>query len=438
KSLTHQLDNHLHVAADLLTIEVELEDGKPYQEWLVHINDNNVRKARDLIQVWEIASGETFKSPALGSHNLPKISGELNEHIIQDVMLPDGKKGRALGVLILPSYQEDQNPLHSNEGMEHIFVVALETSELEEALDKLQQTLALVAVTTLVLSALAIFITIRKSLVPIADLENQLRVRQEEQLGKEITIAENFPDELRGLVSEYNNLLTKIEGVRARERDFSTHAAHELRTPLAGIRATLEQALSASRETNDYKERITTALSISRDMTGLVSHLMRFSRLQSGTHPLVVEEINLHELLEATWWGYAERADQRGLRIDWELQADNPALNSDENLVRVLLSNFFDNAVSYSKEKGTITVRTHQENGHLIMSISNDPIADLPEDLDRIFEAFYRVDKARKLEDGHSGIGLSLCRAIARSLDAEISAHIGENKVFQIVVTFTR
>jgi len=437
KVLTQQLDEQLFSTAELLTIEVELEDGKPYQEWLAHIMANELRQEKDLIQVWEISSGKTFKSPALGSFDLPKIHGELNQNIIKNVDLPGGREGRALGVKILPSYDEHAtNPIEGIDDMEHIFVVALETKSLHRALTHLHQTLICVVIATIFITAVSIFWTIRLSLIPIQDLSQQLQERQTDRLGNPVAISDNFPKELKNLAVQYNSLLQRIEGVRNRERDFSTHAAHELRTPLAGIQATLEQALAGQRDSEDYNHRIKNALTISKEMARLVTHLMRFSRLQSGTQKVIVEEINLHELIEATMLGYSKKAKVRGVQIDFQLASSTFLRKTDEDLIRIIFTNLCDNAVSYAKENSTIQLRTFDQDGSFTFSISNSSAVALPDNLDRLFEPFYRIDQARTGDDRHAGIGLSLCREIANTLALEIKASAPDQQNFQIQVSF--
>jgi two-component system sensor histidine kinase QseC len=437
KSLTGQLDDRLRATADLLTIEIELEDGEPYQEWLVHILDNEVRKKTDLIQVWGINSGETSRSPALGNHDLPRFHAELNQPVIQNVDLPGGRKGRALGIMVLPSYAEEETITPTSlDGLEQIFVIALETKDLRHDLRELRQTMTWVFFVTLLLAAISIIYTVKKSLVPIKDLSRRIQDRQTDSLGNPVTIPEDFPAELREMIAQYNGLLLRIEGVRTRERDFSTHAAHELRTPLAGIQATLEQAASGQYEPGDYVKRINQALAISKQMARLVTHLMRFSRLQSGTEKVILEEVNLHELIEATWEAHLGQRRDRNLDADWQLASKHFLQRTDEDLARILLTNLVDNAISYAEEGSRISLRTFDQNGNFVFVISNRSATSLPEDLDRFFEPFYRVDKARNADDHHAGIGLSLCREIAKNLHAEIAASTFENGDFCVTVTF--
>ena len=380
--LTEQVDDRLRATAELLTIEIEFEDGKPYQEWLVHILENEVRSEKDLIQVWSLKSGQTFKSPALADFDLPQLHGELNQAIIQSVTLPGGKEGRALGIKVLPSIDEKiAPPPGALDGLEHIFVIALETKDLRHALRELRQTLTWVVCTTIALTALSIFWTVRRSLVPIQEISNRLRQRETDRLGNPVTISEDFPEELRDLVTQYNGLLLRIDGVRNRERDFSSNVAHELRTPLAGIQSTLEQALFGQHDAEDYDRRIKQALSISKQMTRLVANLMRFSKLQSGAQKVLVEEINLHELIEATWLGHSEKCASRRLTTRWHLKSTVFLQKTDEDLARILITNLFDNAVSHAEKDSTIEIMTDDHHGHFIFSISNRPATNLPADL---------------------------------------------------------
>ncbi|MFT6862064.1 MAG: signal transduction histidine kinase [Akkermansiaceae bacterium] len=435
KVLIEQLDGRLQATAELLTIEIELEDGKPYQEWLVHILDNDVRRRKDLIQVWGLQSGETYKAPALKDFELPKFHGDLNEPVIRSITLPDGKEGRALGIKVFPSYDEKETITPTSlEGLEHICVIALNTKDLRHGLRELRQTLTWVVATTIFLTALSILWVVNRSLIPIQELSQRLQQRETDRLGNPVTISDKFPRELRNLVEQYNGLLLRIEGVRVRERDFSTHAAHELRTPLAGIQATLEQAINSSKDADDYDHRITQALIISKQMAGLVTHLMRFSRLQSGTHRILVEEINLHEVIEATWRGLSEKCQPRGLAAEWQLDSASFLHKTDEDLVRILFTNLLDNAICHAKDNSNIHLETSDQDGQFIFTISNLSATPLPADLDRLFEPFYRVDKARTGDDNHTGIGLSLSREIAKNLNIKIKVSTTEIREFQVTL----
>jgi two-component system, OmpR family, heavy metal sensor histidine kinase CusS len=437
-ALTNQLDNQLRDSAALQTIEIEIEDEKPVQEWLGHIEENPLRAERDLIQVWDLHHQQTYRSPALGENNLPMLHAALDEYVIQNITLPNGKSARALGVKILPAYDESE-PLIDAENyshLEHVFVIALETTELEETLTRLRNTMVLVTFATLLLCIITIAYTIKRSLIPLAILEEKIQTRETRQLGAAITISEDFPSELRGLVTEYNALLKRIEGVRIRERDFSTHAAHELRTPLAGIQATLEQAIAIPREPLGYIQRIEKSLAITKSMKGLISSLMQFSRLQSENISLHLERLNFHHLLEATWESYSEIAAENGVKALQNLSSDQSTRMGDEKIIQILFSNLIGNAVAYSAAGSLITIATADRANALELVITNQTQSPLPVDLDHLFEPFVRLQRSSGTGNGHSGIGLSLCREIAINLNAEISLHSPQPTTFEVRITF--
>lgn len=439
ESLTKVIDEELKALIDLQKIEVEIDDGKVTQEWLDHIYQDPIKTQRDLIQVWEAGEAgteKTFKSPALGDFDLPKIHGELNQYVITDIELPDGRKGRAIGVLILPK-NDLKAPVASLSGMEHIMVLSLETGGLKGVLRHLRQAMTWIFAITLILCVLAIVWTIKRSLKPILALENRLETREIKQLDQPIVIPTDFPRELHGLVSKYNRLLSRIEKVRIRERDFSTHAAHELRSPIAGIQATLEQAVSDIRDPQDYQTRIRRALGVAHEMGHLVNHLMRFAQLQNGTHPMMLEQINLHEILEATWSGKNDKAEKKQLQPRWELNSLGEVKRVDERLVRIFFSNLCDNAMSYAEPGTEITLSTHDQGNDLVLEVTNHSSAALPDDLEKLFEPFYRIDKARIAHEGHAGVGLSLCREIAHALGAEITLSSPFPRQFSVQVIFS-
>ena len=274
-----------------------------------------------------------------------------------------------------------------------------------------------------------------RALFPLSALASSLAKRRESELNDPIETRGDFPLELDPMIAQYNSLLTRIGDVRTREKDFSANAAHELRTPLSGIQATLEQAVSRSRDAPDYEVRIHEALSITRGMKTLVDKLMRFARLQSGSEVVTIVSTDIHRELAIAWEKHSEAARMKRIEIEWRLAAADHERHTDPGLLGILLSNLIDNAISHSPEGEAISVNTQNDGANLQLQVLNKASGPLPDDMDWLFAPFYRLDQARSTDQSHSGIGLSLCKEIASLLGIRITLGHGEPG-FVATVTF--
>ena len=446
KAYYEQVDRDLGNYATLLATEIEINNGYLVNEWLQDVRNDPIRTKRDLIQSWNLNDGTTLRAPALNGKDLPRFKRRDGRYAFRNIILPDGKPGRAVGLEVQPKVEHEATEDTGNDAPgpytgatapRHILVIANNVENIEASLARLRWILLLTGIAVVIVSALVTRNIIRSCLFPISELGDQVARRGVEDLDKEFLIAPDFPDELKGLVSQYNHLFKKISRVRVRERDFSAHAAHELRTPLAGIILTLEQALHRSRSPDYYQECLTETLKISRSMHGMTERLLYFSRLQNDTFSMQFEQVPLHKHLDTAWQTHSAKAAARGLSAVWELADHPPAIRADPHLLEILLNNLVNNTVAYALPDSPVHIRTTAGSQGMILSITNRSKTLDKENMRRIFEPFYRKDQARDVNEHHSGIGLALCREIARSMGAAISADFDpETHTFTVCIEF--
>ncbi|MBK1830336.1 GHKL domain-containing protein [Verrucomicrobiaceae bacterium R5-34] len=447
KAYFQQIDLDLGKVATLLATEIELENGQLVHEWLDDVRNDPIRSKKDLIQSWNLSDGSSLRSPALKGEDLPKFSAPSGQSSFRDITLPNGHSGRAIGIEILPKIDPEETEENATEphgpyteanAPPHILVIANDVEKIEKQLARLRWILLLTIIAVVIASVLISRNIIRSCLFPINDLSDQVAQHNVNELDKEFLVTPDFPEELKGLVTQYNRLFKNIHRVRVRERDFSAHAAHELRTPLAGIILTLEQALHRNRDTDYYQECLAETLKISQSMHGMTERLLYFSRLQNDTFSMHFEKVALHELLKNVWLQHTNRADSRGLSIDWDLTDKAAVIRADQHLLGILISNLMNNAVAYAEPNSSITIQTTAQSSGLALSISNQSKGLNKENMRRLFEPFYRKDEARDVNEHHSGIGLALCQEITRAMRASITADLDEeNNTFTITVCFT-
>ena len=219
--------------------------------------------------------------------------------------------------------------------------------------------------------------------------------------------------------SEVDVLLTLRDVTEERrlsqiKSDFVSNASHELRTPLTNIRGYLEAIQDAIREgTAPDPSFLSVAHANALRMERLIDDLLELSRAESGNVPLELEGLPLPEFLSRLAAIHRPAAERAGKTL--EVIPGEGTLRADIRKLALALSNLLDNAVKYGKEGGRITFTGRVEEGACVLEVADDGPGISPEDLRRIFERFYRVDKGRSRELGGTGLGLSIARHIVES-----------------------
>lgn len=228
---------------------------------------------------------------------------------------------------------------------------------------------------------------------------------------------------------------TRVDEVR---RDFVSGASHELKTPVAGIQLLAASAADAA-DAGDMETAVAFARQIDGEATRLgrlVGDLLDLSRLESAPSPGAVTDVR--QAIANAVLGHSYAAEKRGLDIsvDESMAAGMDAYASaDPTDVAIALDNLLDNAISYT-ESGAVRIELAVGDEHVTVAVSDSGIGIPAEDLPRIFERFYRVDRARSRDSGGTGLGLALVRhMIERSNGSvEVSSILGRGSVFTITL----
>ena len=232
--------------------------------------------------------------------------------------------------------------------------------------------------------------------------------------------------------------LERLENVR---KDFVANVSHEFRTPLAAIAGYSETLLDGALDDHENKRRFVEIIrSNATRLNSIAADLLTLSELQSGAASQNTEPVPVGDALESALTTIASEAKLRGVSIERGAVENVLILGSRYRLEQALV-NLLANAVKFNRPSGVVRVETQRvENGHPPGEISilvSDTGAGIPsQDLPRIFERFYRVDKARSRQVGGTGLGLSIVRHIVERMHGRVSAtsQLGKGSVFTITL----
>jgi len=236
-----------------------------------------------------------------------------------------------------------------------------------------------------------------------------------------------------GVVAVFHDVteLTQLETMR---REFVANASHELRTPLAAIRGFAETLLgSRDLSESDRRSYLEVIDRHSRRLSVLVDDLLELSKVESGKAQLSLDPVDVATLVRSLVRENRTRFEEKNLAISHEVDGGSVA-RADATALEQILTNLLDNAVKYTEPGGRIHVRIVGDRARVRIHVEDTGIGIPEQDLSRIFERFYRVDKARSRDLGGTGLGLAIVKHLTQSMGGEISvtSEVGKGSVFSL------
>lgn len=229
-------------------------------------------------------------------------------------------------------------------------------------------------------------------------------------------------DELQRLSDTLNQMLDRIEAGFLRITQFTADASHELRTPVSLIRTEAELALRRSRTEKEYQESLRHILVEAERTTALIEQLLTLARADSGRETLNMQSVDLAHTLQDVVQGWKHVASIRELQFTATLRDPNIFVSGDEASLRRLADILLDNALKYTPSAGSVSLKLEREGEAAVISVQDSGIGIPMEEQSKIFERFYRIDKARSRAQGGIGLGLAIAQWI-------VTQHHGSIKV---------
>ena len=415
-SLYMQFDETLVARAAALTALVE-QDGDGVQ---LEVDPAGVPGEQAYFELWD---GERvlLRSTSLGARDLERSPGA---QVIRSVTLPDGNDGRQI-TLRFDARREPDEP--STRPLSKVtLVLARPLAEISTAVTRLGGVLIGVGLFGTLLCLAILVGVVRFGLAPVRSLAAAIAELREDDVAVKLEAAAT-PRELRPVVERLDELLRRLAAAFARERELTAEIAHELRTPIAGLRATIEVAMSrADRPPEKYRAALADCLAITRQTERLVESLLSLARLDAGAASAEHAPVHLDELVRESLAAITVRAAERNVVIVTALPAVTAFTDRDK--LQLVLHNLLDNAVSYVEDGGTIRIDLAPGT----IQVSNTGCALAPADVELVFERFWRGDAARSA-GMHAGLGLALCKKLVRLLGGSITARVDDGSFVAVV-----
>jgi heavy metal sensor kinase len=235
-------------------------------------------------------------------------------------------------------------------------------------------------------------------------------------------------DELDSLAVSFNNVLRKLRESYQRIILFTADASHEIRLPITAIKGEAEVVLERGKDIEEYRGVMESVVLEMDRLTRMINRLLYLSRGDSGMDRLDIKKVELRGLLSKMVEFYRVLAERKNIVLDLSAKEGSYFVQADNSKLEELFSNIIENAIRYTPENGSIAVEIAEQKDKHAISISDTGIGIPEEDQEKIFERFYRVDKARSRDDGGAGLGLSIAAMIVEMHKGEIEVKSQPNK----------
>lgn len=331
------------------------------------------------------------------------------------------------------SVREVQIPVIHNGKVEGYILSAVFLESSAMVLAKLRDVMLISFPIILILLFIVSRFLAGRSIRPIKIITSTTQDITASNLSERIPIPEK-KDELYALSIAINDLLQRIENALNREKQFTSDASHELRTPISVLKGTLEVLIRKERTASEYQEKITQCLLEIDDLSMILENLLQLARINSNPD-IMKTEIDVREMVnELIYHKYADAIAEKEISAQIEGDANTFA---PEYQTIMIFDNLISNAIKYTPIKGQITIGFSEVNGKVKCTVHDNGIGIKEEDLKLIFQPFYRSDALTHKEIQGNGLGLSIANKAAESIHAElrIESELGKGTTATIILS---
>ena len=381
--------------------------GQIDDRYAPNFNDRFVRVTRGdggLLYVSRPPKDRKFDPTAV-----PLAAGSARGETVRQVPLPDGRK-------MLLAVREVQTP----GGARYL----VETGVLmDDVQAHLHRWLMFLLVVLPVVTALAVgggSLLVKRALLPVDKIAASAERISSHNLSERLPVARTG-DELERLSIALNHMIQRLDEAFQYSRQFMADASHELRTPLTVLRGELESVIQEATLAPEWRERLGSALEEVERLASIVEGLFAISRLDAGEAAAEWVKLDLARLTAATADQMSLLAEDKNIQVTC-VTAESVWVEGDRARLKQVVVNLLDNAIKYTLQDGAITLTVSASNSHAVLEVEDKGIGIPAEALPRVFDRFFRVDKARSRELGGAGLGLSIVKSICTAHHGRVEA----------------
>ncbi len=237
-------------------------------------------------------------------------------------------------------------------------------------------------------------------------------------------------DELTRLITDFNSMAKALEALESSRRNFVANVSHEFKTPMTTIGGFINGILDGTIPEEKQSYYLGVVSGEVKRLSRLVTTMLNISKIETGNVELKYESFDLSDMVCGTFLGFEQVIEQRGITVSGLDKLEPMIISADADMINQVIYNLVDNAVKFTNDSGEITVSGHETPPDVFLSIKNTGVGIPPDELGKVFERFYKIDKSRSTDTRSVGLGLHIVRSI-------VELHGGEISVFSVQNSYT-
>lgn len=372
------------------------------------------------IQLYDKDGWAMDKSPNLKGADLPfrveKYGGYFNEKI----------NGKAIRLAQIPIEQDGK--------IKGYILTAVSSESFMAVLKNLRNVLFVSYLVILIGLYFISRVLAGRSILPIVAITNTITRISKKNLNERVELPQN-KDEIHELAVGFNALLDRIEEAIQRERQFTSDASHELRTPLSALRGTLEVLIRKPRTQEEYEDKIEYSLSEIDALAAKLEQLLFLARFDTNVELPNNDLVALNLLIEEVLQRQKKNIIEKELKINFQF-TENETLEVPRYYGQLIIENILNNAIKYSPSGAEISIDIGLKDDKIVCTIKDEGIGIKEEDLEHIFDNFFRSDWLNHKEITGTGLGLSIVKKSAAAIQATLNIESALGKGTTVTILF--
>lgn len=334
------------------------------------------------------------------------------------------------------SENNDDSSIDSTEKVIGAIYLHIPISELQKTRTSVFRYFLFSTIVAILFSIILVYIFSLRISKPLKKINNTARIIAGGEFGKRLDIKSN--DEIGELAKSFNQMITDLENVEEMRKGFIANVSHELRTPMTSVRGFIEGILDGTippEKQNDY-------LKIVRDETNrlnrLVNNLLDLAKMEAGEMKLSLRNFNINELIRCSIIKMEKMIVEKNIDIEADFDEEELYVKADPDAIERVIINLVHNAVKFSPESGFIIIRTYTQKDKVYVYVQDNGPGIEKEELNNIWQRFYKSDKSRGIDKSGTGLGLAIVRNIINEHQQEIWVESEPGKGSKFIFTLEK
>ena len=430
QALYNNLDESIQNQGNALLGAIRYEGGSP--SLVADAISGNSADAEQFVRVFDASAELTFDSSGIvgdvpvapevvdsglrGETSMRRVKIKEDDDLLRVLVLPIRLDGRVVGVLEVGQFEED----------------------VSDTLTTLLLTMGVAYPVALVVAILGGVFLAGRALSPVDKITTLARRISAERLGQRLNL--RLPDDEVGrLAQTFDEMIGRLDDAFRHQRQFTSDASHEPRTPLTIMKGPIDVALQKQRGPKEYRQVLQAVNDEVDRLIHLAGSLLTLTRADAGQIPLALERVSVADVIADAEGHLHSQALQKGVELQL-VSSNGVTVHADEDLLLQLLLNLLDNAIKYTPSGGQVTIGWTGRESHVELWVRDSGIGISQEHIPHLFDRFYRVDQGRSRSEGGVGLGLAISRWIAEAHGGSIRVESvpGEGSTFTVLIPMSR